>query len=124
MSRPLAIASIIEAVTGGLLALQPALVSRLLLGAEAVGMAVVVARVAGVALVSLSIACWPGRSASRAPLVGMFVYTTAVMAYLTWLGIRGDWVGPALWPAVAVHAALCAALPLSCFSSSRKVSTS
>ncbi len=79
----------------------PSLVGQLLLGAELTGVAVSVARVAGIALIALGIACWPGP-----PLVGMLVYTTLVMAYLAYVGLRGEWAGPLLWPAVAVHAVL------------------
>jgi hypothetical protein len=27
-------------------------------------------------------------------------------AYLSYLGVRREWVGPVLWPAVVIHAAL------------------
>jgi len=33
-------------------------------------------------------------------------YSTLVTAYLLFLGVRGEWVGPLLWPAVAIHALL------------------
>ena len=35
--------------------------------------------------------------------VGMFIYTALVMLLLAFVGLRGEWVGPLLWPAVAVH---------------------
>jgi len=60
-----------------------------------------VARVAGIALIALGLACWPGT-----PLVGMLIYSVAVTLYLTYLGIRGAWVGVLLWPAVVIHAIL------------------
>ena len=33
-------------------------------------------------------------------------YSALVTAFLAYLGIRGKWVGPLLWPAVALHAVL------------------
>ena len=36
----------------------------------------------------------------------MLIYGAAVTLYLSYLGIRGDWVGPLLWPAVVLHAVL------------------
>jgi hypothetical protein len=42
------------------LLIVPGLVGRLLLGEELTGIAIPVARVAGIALVGLGMACWPG----------------------------------------------------------------
>jgi hypothetical protein len=58
--------------------------------------------VTGIALVALGIACWPGRPA----LCGMLTYSVLATLYLLYLAIRGQWVGPLLWPAVAAHAVL------------------
>jgi hypothetical protein len=101
MKKALIFAAVAEVATGLALMIAPSLVGQLLLGAELTGAAVPVARVTGIALVALGIACWPGPL-----LVGMLVYTALVMAYLAYIGIRGEWVGPLLWPAVAVHAVL------------------
>jgi hypothetical protein len=101
MNKVLVLAAVGEVATGAALLATPALVGRLLLGAELSGVSVVVGRVAGIALVALGIACWPG-----SPLSGMLTYTVAVTVYLLCLGIRGEWVGSLLWPAVAVHAVI------------------
>ena len=79
----------------------PALVGRLLLGEELTGIAIPVARVAGIALIALAVACWPGT-----PLVGMLAYSAAVTLYLAYLGLAGGLTGILLWPAVVVHATL------------------
>ena len=102
MNRVLAFAAIAEAATGLALIVVPSLVGQLLLGAEASGVAVVIARVTGIALIALGIACWPGRTA----LCGMLTYSALATLYLLYLGIRGNWVGPLLWPAVVLHAIL------------------
>jgi hypothetical protein len=101
MDRVLRFTAAAEAMTGLALALVPSLVGRSLLGGELSGIAVPAARVAGIALIGLAIACWTG-----SPQVGMLTYSAAVTLYLAYFGIRTDWVGPLLWPAVALHAVL------------------
>ena len=66
-----------------------------------------VARVAGIALVGLGLACWPGP-----PRIGMLTYSVAVTLYLAYLGLTGAATGVLLWPAVALHALLSVALAL------------
>ena len=106
MNRPLAFAAVAEVATGAALIVVPSLVARLLLGTELSGVALAVGRVAGISLLSLGMACWPGKEPTRAALCGMATYGLLVTLYLLCLGIRGDWVGPLLWPAVAFHAVL------------------
>lgn len=101
MNKALTFAAVAEAATGLALLIAPSLVGRLLLGEELTGIAIPVARVTGIALIALGIACWPGP-----PLAGMLVYTALVMLYLAYVGLGGEWAGPLLWPAVAVHAVL------------------
>ncbi len=101
MNRLLNLAAIIEEATGlGLIAV-PILVVRLLFGAEISGVSIPAARVTGIALLGLGIACWPGPA-----LLGMLTYGALATAYLLYLAIQGDWVGLLLWPAVVSHAAL------------------
>ena len=100
MKKLLPLTAIAEAATGLALLIAPSLVGKLLLGAEFSGVAVPVARVAGIALVALGVACWPGATA----LCGMLTYSALATVYLGYLAIGGRWVGPLLWPAVAVHA--------------------
>jgi hypothetical protein len=100
-TRVLALAAIAEAATGLALLVVPSLVGRLLLGAELTGVALPVARVLGIALIALGVACWPGP-----PLIGMLTYSVLAMSYLIYIGIRGEWVGLLLWPAVVLHAVL------------------
>jgi hypothetical protein len=61
MKKVLIVAAIAEVLTGLALVIVPSLVGRLLLGEELVGIAIPVARVAGIALIALGIACWPAR---------------------------------------------------------------
>ena len=97
----LVFAAVAEAVTGLALLLIPSLVGQLLLGQELSGVAVPVARVTGIALIGLGVACWPGPS-----LLGIFVYSAIVTLYLTYVGFAGDFAGALLWPAVVLHVVL------------------
>ncbi|MGO9568534.1 MAG: hypothetical protein ACLP5H_13425 [Desulfomonilaceae bacterium] len=99
--RLLAVVGAGEAFTGLALVLYPSLVVRLLFGAGISGAGTVMSRIAGIALIALGVACWPGP-----PLVGMMIYSALAMAYLTYVGISGEWVGPLLWPAVGLHVVL------------------
>jgi hypothetical protein len=107
MKSTLAFAAIGEAVTGLALLIAPSLVGELLLGEQLAGVAIPVARVAGIALIALGIACWPGP-----PLLGMLTYSAMVTLYLAYLGLAGDLTGVLLWPAVILHAILTALLTL------------
>jgi hypothetical protein len=90
-----------EGLTGLALLVAPSLVGWLLLGVKLTGAAVPAARVAGMALIGLSIACVP-----RQALLGMLTYTVLVTLYLLYVGFGGEWVGLLLWPAVVLHAVL------------------
>ena len=105
MSRALALAAIAEIITGAALLLAPALVGQLLLGENLAGIAVPVARILGIALLGLGIACWPGP-----PIAGMLVYGAGVAVYLAWLGFRGEATGVLLWPVVVLHVVVAALL--------------
>ena len=105
MKRVLIFAAVGEAGTGLALLIVPSLVGRLLLGQDLTGIVIPVARVAGIALIALGVACWPGT-----PLVGMLTYSAAVTLYLACVGFSGGLTGILLWPAVVLHAILTALL--------------
>jgi hypothetical protein len=91
----LIVTAAIEAATGAAMIVAPAALASLLLGAalDSSG-AMTVARVAGVALLSLGVACWlvrdEGRArGGRAVITAMLLYNVAVAA----------WCGAALRPA-------------------------
>jgi len=101
MKKVLIFAAVGEAATGLALLIVPLLVGQLLLGEELTGVAIPVARVAGIALIALGIACWPGP-----PQLGMLTYSTLVTLYLAYLGFTGALTGVLLWPAVVLHVIL------------------
>jgi hypothetical protein len=101
INKVLIFAAVGEAATGLALLIVPSLVGQMLLGEELTGVAIPVARVAGIALIALGVACWPGT-----PLVGMLTYSVAVMLYLAYVGFMGGLSGILLWPAVILHVIL------------------
>lgn len=101
MKPVLIFAAVAEAATGLALLSVPSLVGQLLLGEELTGVAIPVARVAGIALIALGIACWPGP-----PILGMSLYSALITIYLTYIGLSGGSIGLLLWAAVALHVIL------------------
>jgi hypothetical protein len=104
----IAFASVVEVGTGLILTIDPAIVPRLLLGVDVSGVAAVLGRCFGIALVALGLACWPDRRAGAGlPAIrAMSAYNAAIAVYLGWLGAAGHMGGMLLWPAVALHAAV------------------
>lgn len=100
--------AVVEGGTGLALMTVPSVVSTILLGATLdPPVALVVARIAGVALVALGVACWltgkeAASRAARGLMTAMLLYNVTVPAVLVLAGLYG--IG--LWPAVLVHVAL------------------
>jgi hypothetical protein len=102
----------LEIATGLALLGSPSLPVSLLLGVslDTPG-ALMVARVAGAAVLSLGVACWLARDdgqsrAMRGLIAAMLLYNVAVAALLASAGLGMKLAGVALWPAVIVHSAL------------------
>jgi hypothetical protein len=101
MSKVLVFAAVAEVLTGLALLAVPSLVGEVLLGQQLPAVAIAVARVTGIALIALGLACWPAT-----PLIGMLAYSSAVAAYFIYVGLTGEFSGVLLWPAVVLHALL------------------
>src|SRR3954454_4925976 len=111
MKRFLILTAILEAATGLALIALPAIVVRLLLGAEISGASILLGRVAGAALLALGVACWLTRDdtqsrAARGLVVAMLTYNIPAAAVLALAGIALQLHGLVLWPAVVLHAAM------------------
>jgi hypothetical protein len=113
MKKVLTVAAVVEVATGMALLIVPSLVGRLLFGEELTGIVIPVARVIGIALLALGVGCWPGSTA----LCGMLTYSALVTLYFLYVAIRGEWVGPLLWPVVALHGILTVLLARALFQS-------
>ena len=103
--KTLTFSAIVEIGTAAALLVDPAIVARLLLGADVGGLAVVIGRCFGIALLGLGLVCLPqgGRSSGR---VGMLAYNALIALYLAYLATAASLRGPLLWPAVILHAAV------------------
>ena len=115
--KPLVLAAAGEAAFGLVLLADPPLVVGLLFDSGITGAGMVMGRVAGIALVALGFACWPGT-----PLIGMLTYSAAVTLYLAYVGFAGGLSGILLWPAVVLHVVLTALLARN-LTSRRKMET-
>lgn len=110
----LSVTGALEAATGLGLLVAPSVVIELLLGAAPAAPAgVAVSRVAGVALLTLGLACWLARAdaASRAAkglVAAMLLYNVGVVAVLGLAWVSPAPVGIAFWPVVVAHAGLVA----------------
>jgi len=113
LRKVLVLTVLVELGTGVALIAKPAVVVRLLLGADLAGAGIVAGRCFGVALVALALACWPGRRADagdRSAFRGMLVYNALIALYLIELGTAARMQGMLLWPAAILHALVALAL--------------
>lgn len=110
------VSTAVEIATGLLLILAPGLLCRLLLGVEAAGEVALLARLFGVTLICLGVACRPGgEPVAPRSARAMLLYNALIALFLAGVGLG---FGPTpsggvlLWPAVAVHAAIAALLAI------------
>jgi hypothetical protein len=112
MKNLLVVTALLEAVTGVALMVSPALPVSLLVGAtlDTPG-GLVVARVAGAALLALGLVCWLARDdghsrAGRAIVAAILLYNVTAAGVLVYAGLGLKLSAIGLWPAVGLHAAL------------------
>lgn len=119
MKNVLTFAAVVEIATGLALLVAPSLVALLLVGTQLSGVSIAIARVAGIALIALGLACCPGCT----PLCGMLTYSALVTVYLGYVGLTGVFAGILLWPAVVLHAILTALLARAAFAQRKAAET-
>ena len=108
----LIVTAVAETPIGLMLLISPPPVAELLLGASLdESAALIVGRIAGAALLALSIACWLARNdgphlAQRGLIAAMLLYNVAAVAVLAHAGAVVGHVGVLMWPAVALHVVL------------------
>jgi hypothetical protein len=101
----LAVAAAFEAITGLALVIAPSIV-RLLLGIDISGAVLAIARMVGIGLLLLGVACWPRIEGTIPRLRAMLIYNLLATVYLGYLRFSSQSVGKLLLPALAVHAVL------------------
>ena len=112
MKLLLIVTAVLEAGIGvALLAFPCAIVVLLLAAPLEASVAITLGRVAGAALLALGVANWLAQYdeqsyAARGLVAAMVVYNLGAVAILGTAGILSQPVGIALWPGVAVHAAM------------------
>jgi hypothetical protein len=110
MKNLLTVTAVIEGLTGLLLAAIPSFVTRLLLASsldDAVSLTV--ARLTGLALLTLAVACWlarldGGTRAANGLVAAMVLYNIGAIVLLVYAGVALRLSGIGLWPAVLLHA--------------------
>ena len=112
MKNLFVVTALLEAITGVALIVSPGPPVSLLVGAalDTPG-GLIVARVAGAALLALGLACWlardDGRSrAARGLVRAILLYDAATAAVLVYAGLGLKLSAAGLWPAVVLHGAL------------------
>jgi hypothetical protein len=114
MKKLLIIIAAAETATGLGLVAFPWLVASLIFGSTLeTPVALAVARIAGVALLALGIACWMARAdtgsrAARGIISAMLIYNAGVCALLLYAALGAGLSSIALWPVTIAHAGLAA----------------
>jgi hypothetical protein len=106
MKSILGITALIEGATGLALAIVPSFVVSILLGTSLTDIsAILIARLAGVALITIAIACWLSRSNTQSAVIvkTMLVYNVFSIVLLVYAVLAEQISGPGLWPAVLLH---------------------
>jgi hypothetical protein len=108
-AKLLRLACVLEVLTAFALIITPSFVAWLILGDHTAGIGIALGRIAGFALLSLGVACYP-QSLTTGNLdqavLGMLTYNMLITIYLIYWGITGGSIGVALWPVAALHAVL------------------
>jgi hypothetical protein len=114
LRKVLIVAVLVEVASGVALVVLPGTASWLVFGAASDGAGRAMARLAGVALVALAVACWPTEGA-RWPQRGLLAYNVFAAILLLSIGGAGQTVGWFLWPAGIGHAVLAVLLAVLMF---------
>jgi hypothetical protein len=109
MKSLLTVTALVEGSFGLSLAIVPSLVVPILLGTSLTDPgAILIARLAGAALITIAIACWLSRIDPRSPvmvkvMLAYNIFSTTLLVYATLVERIS---GPGLWPAVLLHVGL------------------
>jgi hypothetical protein len=104
----IALAALVEVLTGLALLTFPGVFVRLVFGADAIGVVITLGRMTGVALLAFGLACWPERGArlSSPAIRGLLTYNALITVLFADLAITRVPVGLFFWPALVLHIVL------------------
>ncbi len=109
MKSLLIVTALIEGLTGLAIAISPSYIASILLGTSLTDpSAILIARLAGSALITIAIACWLSGSDSHSSIMvkAMIVYNIFSITLLVYAVLFEKISGPGLWPAVLLHLGL------------------
>jgi len=81
------------------------------------GVAIPLARIAGITLIALGISCLPSRAAGPggSAVVGLLIFNVGTTILLVWVAVATPFRGVLLWPVAVLHGFIAAALSASLF---------
>jgi len=112
MKNLLTVTAIAEFGTGFVLVSFPGLLTVLLFGSSIdTPIALIIARVAGLAIIALGVACWFARNDVQSPatmglVIAMFIYNSGTSLLFIYAGLSFISLGIGLWPVVLFHLAM------------------
>jgi hypothetical protein len=117
----LLIAAWIEIIVGASFVLALNAQTQLLFGTTIEGPGAAFARLAGIALIALGVACLPSRleGTRQHPVRVLLFYNIGAAILFAWIGATTTLWGVVLWPVVILHGVLAVALALSLVRGSR-----
>ena len=109
------LAAWIEIIVGASFILALNTQSHLIFGTTTEGSGVHFAQLAGIALISLGIACLPSNHAGtrRVAVRTLLIYNIAATIFFAWIALATTLRGVVLWPVVILHTVLAIVLALS-----------
>lgn len=108
------LAALVEIIVGVSFVLATNGQSQLVFGATTEGTGSLFARLAGIGLIGLGLACLPSNVAGtqRVAVRGLFIFNVAATIFFAWVGVATEFRGVVLWPVVILHAVLAIVLAL------------
>jgi hypothetical protein len=110
----LLLAAWVEIIVGASFVLAFKGQSQLVFGATVEGTGALFARLAGIGLIGLGLACLPSSVAGtqRVAVRGLFIFNVLATILFAWIGVATTFRGVVLWPVVILHAFLAIVLAL------------
>ena len=109
MKSLLTITALFEGITGLALAIMPSVLVSILLGTSLTDQSsILIARLAGAALITIAFACWLSRNDTQSSVMvkTMLGYNSFSISLLVYAALSERIFGPGLWPAVLLHLGL------------------